>query len=273
MPRANRHYLPGLVWHITHRCHNRKHLLKSKPQKRCWLRWVKQARKRYDLRLLNYTITDNHVHLVAYDHSEEQPIAASMQLIAGSTAQRYNSVWNRSGAYWGDRYHATAVETGRHLLHCLAYIDLNMVRAGVVSHPCQWPWGGYPEIQGTKERHTLIDRELLAELLSLPSVKELRQWHHWHIEETLQGNAATQRNEAWSGSLAVGSEEFVRNVHNRLRGRFEALGRKTEIVESGGAYVLREGRAAYGAVTVLDNSYPWRSEEERNPSAGKPRCS
>jgi hypothetical protein len=22
MPRANRHFVPGLVWHITHRCHN-----------------------------------------------------------------------------------------------------------------------------------------------------------------------------------------------------------------------------------------------------------
>ena len=27
MPRANRHYLPGHIWHITHRCHQRKFLL------------------------------------------------------------------------------------------------------------------------------------------------------------------------------------------------------------------------------------------------------
>ena len=27
MARANRHYIPGYVWHITHRCHKREFLL------------------------------------------------------------------------------------------------------------------------------------------------------------------------------------------------------------------------------------------------------
>lgn len=53
----------------------------------------------------------------------------AMQLTAGRCAQ---------GAYWEDWYHATAVETGEHLLRCIVYIDLNMVRAGVVSHPSDW---------------------------------------------------------------------------------------------------------------------------------------
>jgi len=28
MPRANRHFFPGYVWHITHRCHRKIFLLK-----------------------------------------------------------------------------------------------------------------------------------------------------------------------------------------------------------------------------------------------------
>jgi hypothetical protein len=48
---------------------------------------------------------------------------------------------------WEDRYHATAIEAGEHLLRCLVYVDLNMVRSGVVSHPEQWLHGGYNEIQ------------------------------------------------------------------------------------------------------------------------------
>jgi hypothetical protein len=34
-----------------------------------------------------------------------------------------------------DRYHATAVQADEHLYRCMIYIDLNMVRAGVVNHP------------------------------------------------------------------------------------------------------------------------------------------
>ncbi len=28
MPRAKRHYIPGYVWHTTHRCHKKEFLLK-----------------------------------------------------------------------------------------------------------------------------------------------------------------------------------------------------------------------------------------------------
>jgi len=39
-----------------------------------------------------------------------EAIAQSMQLIAGRTAQEYNQRKNRHGAFWEDRYHATAVQ-------------------------------------------------------------------------------------------------------------------------------------------------------------------
>jgi REP-associated tyrosine transposase len=60
-----------------------------------------------------------------------------MQLIAGRMAQEYNLRKERKGAYWEDRYHATAVETDQHLVRCMVYMDLNMVRAGVVKHPSE----------------------------------------------------------------------------------------------------------------------------------------
>ncbi len=61
----------------------------------------------------------------------------------------------RKGAFWEDRYHATAVATDEHLMGCLAYIDLNMVRAGVVNHPSGWEMSGYNEIQNPPERYSV----------------------------------------------------------------------------------------------------------------------
>jgi hypothetical protein len=37
------------------------------------------------------------------------------------------------------------VEGGDHLLQCIVYTDLNMLRAGVVAHPFAWPFSGYTE--------------------------------------------------------------------------------------------------------------------------------
>jgi len=73
-------------------------------------------------------VTCNHVHLLVRDNGERDVIPNSIQLIAGRTGQEYNQRKNRKGAYWEDRYHATAVEEGEHLLRCIVYDDLNPVK-------------------------------------------------------------------------------------------------------------------------------------------------
>ncbi len=64
MPRANRHYIPGYVWHITHRCHKKEFLLKFGRDRRRWLWWLFEAKKRFGFSVLNYSITSNHIHLL-----------------------------------------------------------------------------------------------------------------------------------------------------------------------------------------------------------------
>jgi hypothetical protein len=59
MPRANRHFVPGYVWHITHRCHRKSFLLKFARDRRRYLHWVFEAKKRFGLAVLNYVVTSN----------------------------------------------------------------------------------------------------------------------------------------------------------------------------------------------------------------------
>jgi putative transposase len=107
MARAHRHYLPGCVWHLTHRCHRKQFLLRFAKDRRTWGRWLHVAKR------------------------------------------------------------ATAVETGEHLARCLIYVDLNMVRAGVVRHAAGWESAGYHEIQNPRSRFGVIDRGALAEALGV----------------------------------------------------------------------------------------------------------
>jgi len=160
MPRANRHHIPGQVWHITHRCHKGDFLLKFAKDRKAWIDWLFEARKRYGLVILDYIVTSNHIHLLVVD-DESDAISRSIQLIAGRIAREFNRRKGRRGAYWEDRYHATAVESGEHLMRCLVYIDMNMVRAGAVDHPSQWEHGGYGEIDRPPLRYRLIDRDRL----------------------------------------------------------------------------------------------------------------
>ena len=114
MPRAHRHFLPDQVWHITHRCHQKAFLLKFARDRQRYLRWLFEAKKRFGLCVLNYMVTSNHIHLLVKD-TRQPAISQSMQLITGRTAQEYNQRKQRQGAFWEDRYHATAIEIDEHL--------------------------------------------------------------------------------------------------------------------------------------------------------------
>ncbi|MCP4752575.1 MAG: transposase, partial [Proteobacteria bacterium] len=89
----------------------------------------------------------------------------SVQLVAGRVGQEYNIRKKRKGAFWEDRHHATVVDSKDYLIQCMVYIDLNMVRAGVVRHPKELKYSGYNEIVNPKDRYAIIDRRKLMTLL------------------------------------------------------------------------------------------------------------
>jgi putative transposase len=233
LARANRHYLPGYVWHITHRCHKREFLLKFARDQRRWLQWLFEAKKRLGTSILNYTVTSNHIHLIIKDDKGEEVMPQTMQLIAGRTGQEYNQRKDRKGAFWEDRYHATAVEVDSHLIQCLVYIDLNMVRAGVVNHPSEWSFCGYNEIQNPRQRYSIIDHEGLMGLLDITTMDELKKTYRVLVEETLK-KQSRERDRRWTESIAVGSEAFVKDTKERLG--IKAVGR--EVMRGDGSFEL-----------------------------------
>ena len=248
MPRANRYYISGHAWHLTHRCHKREYLLKFARDRQVWIHWLFEAKKRYGLTILNYTVTSNHIHLLVYDQNGGDTIPKSIQLIAGRTAQEYNQRKNRNGAFWEDRYHATAVQTDIHLLQCLVYIDLNMVRAGVVKHPCDWPYGGYREIQKNPKRYRLIDREVLMRLLGIKDSDQLALSHRRWVERMLQ-TTENVREERWTESVAVGNLYFIEDIKEKLGER--GVGRK--VVERRESCELRECQFPYNGESDPEN--------------------
>ena len=68
----------------------------------------------------------------------------------------YNKRHNRRGYFWGDRFKSVIVEKGETLINCLAYIDLNPLRAGIVSRPEEYRWNslGY-HVQTNNRDHFL----------------------------------------------------------------------------------------------------------------------
>ncbi len=208
-------------------------------------------------------VTSNHVHLLIKD-TGPNVIARSMQLIAGRTGQEYNERKRRHGAFWEDRYHATAIETDEHLHRCLVYIDLNMVRGGVVEHPVNWLNSGYREIQQPPKRYAVIDSPGLVALCGFSKLADFQQAHCRWVDTALEGGSAVG-DVRWSEAVAVGSRDFVEKVRSELG--IKALHREPEQVD--GTYTLREPGDAYRAQFDIEsealsanNTLPWKTIAE-----------
>jgi putative transposase len=139
-----------------------------------------------------------------------------MQLIAGQTGQQFNNRKDRHGAFWQDRYHATAVQSDSHLRRCLVYIDLNMVRAGVVEHPSQWLHSGYHEIQSPPKRYGIIDLGNLIKLCGFDRLDSMQAAHkNWVDGEISAGHRI--REPCWTTEKAVGCPDFLSQFDLRTR--------------------------------------------------------
>ena len=52
----------------------------------------------------------------------------------------YNEKYKRKGFLWGGRFKSVILEKGNALINCMAYVDLNPIRAGIVKTPEEYRW-------------------------------------------------------------------------------------------------------------------------------------
>lgn len=245
-----RYFQPGYVWHLTMRCHDRNFLLDVAWYRKLLVDTLFEAQERYGVPVLNFTVTSNHIHILVLCPEDKTAIPCMMRLLGSKVGATYNKKTGRQGAFWQKRYHATAVETGEHLVRCSLYIDLNMVRAGVVSHPRAWKHGGYHEIVKPKQRYKLVNRPELMRLMDMPDDCDFsKHYANWIKAAIKRGNLS--RDDVWTKEVAVGKRSFVEKIRKKL-------GFTSKLPDDSPA--IREDLAGYGE-QIPENELEWDLEE------------
>jgi putative transposase len=237
MPRANRYVVAGELLHITNRCHDRAFLLRFARDRDTYRSWLREGVRRTGVSVLDYIITSNHVHIVA-ESGRSSEIADLMRLAEGCCGEQYNRRKGRSGAFWEDRYGATIIDSGPYLWDCMVYVDLNMVRAGVVGRPEEWEWGGYRELMGLRRRYRLVDLDRVVELTGAGSIEAFRDSYGAAVADTARGDLA--REPRWTESVAVGRREFVDRIRSSVDRRETEIEAYGEGAPGTAGWVLRE---------------------------------
>lgn len=142
MARSRRIDLPGVVQHVVQRGNNRGACFFSDADRRLFLRFLGEASVRHACAIHAYVLMTNHVHLLV---TAERPGALSdmIQDIGRRYVRIVNDVRGRSGTLWEGRYRSHLVDSETYLLACYRYIELNPVRAGMVSDASDYQWSSY----------------------------------------------------------------------------------------------------------------------------------
>jgi putative transposase len=106
-----------------------------------------------------------------------------MREIKVGFARFYNRRHNRRGYFWGDRFKSVIVEYGETLINCLAYIDLNPLRAGIVSRPEEYRWNSLGYHMQTNNRGNFLSTDFGLNEFNVKSKKErIRRYRRYVYE-------------------------------------------------------------------------------------------
>jgi len=143
MARRRRIFLTGTAQHVVQRGNNRGDIFRSTGDYELFLLTLADAAVRFQVLVHAYALMTNHFHLLATPAAAGS-IPQVMQAIGRRYVPYFNERYNRTGGLFQGRFRSTVVGDERYVMTCMRYIELNPVRAGLVTGPESYRWSSYP---------------------------------------------------------------------------------------------------------------------------------
>ncbi len=207
--------LPGIPQHIIQRGNNRQACFGSEEDFAAYAHWLDEYSKKCRVAIHAWVFMTNHVHLMVTAETENG-VSKMMQMLGRHYVRYFNHTYRRTGTLWEGRFKSCVLDAEGYLLICQRYIELNPVRAGMVTAPEDYAWSSYRanglgqsiklwsphriynDLGSTHAERATVYRELFVGHLDIPTLTEIRR-------------AANQ-------GMALGNDRFKIEVE-RLTGR------------------------------------------------------
>ena len=171
MARLPRLTLPGYPHHVIQRGNNRQSIFASAADYRYLLGLLQENAKKFDVAIHAYVLMGNHFHLLATPQADKS-LPLLMQAVGRSYVRYFNDLQGRSGTLWEGRYRSTLIQSDRYLMACMAYIDLNPVRAGMVAEAQDYVWSSHGHYIGLHTDKLITPHPLFWDLGNTPFARE-----------------------------------------------------------------------------------------------------
>ena len=212
MARLPRLTLPGYPHHIIQRGNNRQDIFSSNGDRKFLLDLLAENAHKFGVAMHAYVLMGNHFHLLATPQTADG-IPQMMQAVGRRYVRLFNDAHGRTGTLWEGRYKSTLLQTDRYLLVCMAYMDLNPVRAGLVADPADFAWSSYGHYVGLRVDPLITPHPLIWDLGNTPFAREAA-----YADLVAQGVTDSQKNEMTQAVLrgwALGEPGFAQELQTQ----------------------------------------------------------
>jgi putative transposase len=293
MPRIARMVIKGepAVYHVVSRTALDGYVL-GDVEKEYLFDLIKRLSSIYFAEILGFCLMDNHFHLLVRMHigegySDEEikmrfrlyyrdkekrelqegqipyfrakwaNLSEYVKEIKQSFSRFYNKLHHRKGFFWSERFKSVIVEDGETLINCLAYIDLNPVRAGIVTRAEDYRWCSLGYHVQANNRGGLLSLDLGLRESGVKDEKvRLGQYRRFVYEKVSPDRAEKERendfairtvdqfryrSRYFTDSGIIGTKAFVTRFYQEFRDRFSSRHEKRPKVVRGldGVYSLK----------------------------------
>jgi putative transposase len=216
MARLPRFILPGYPQHVIQRGNNRQPILRDEED--YWFLWgkLRDAAHKFQCDIHAYTLMPNHFHLILTPWQKEG-IGKLMQYTGRYYVQHVNTRYGRTGTLWEGRYRATLFDPATYLLPASRYVELNAVRAQLVTSADDYDWSSYAANALGAEDELVTPHALFRQLGRGQKAQReaYRKGFDGQLDELLVQRIRDATNKAW----VLGDERFCQEIEGKLNRR------------------------------------------------------
>jgi putative transposase len=216
MARLPRLTLAGYPHHIILRGNNRQAIFMDNADFQRMLALLQNHAKEQGVQVHSYVLMSNHLHLLLTPLQNDS-LPKMMQAVGRSYVLYFNKRHGRSGTLWEGRYRSSLIQTERYFLACMAYIDLNPVRAGMVTQAADYPWSSHGHYIGRQNEAWLTPHPMYWEMGNTPFAREAAYaaMVQFGIDQKQQQALTSSTLSGW----ALGEDGFVEGLQKQTARR------------------------------------------------------
>ena len=214
MPRKPRFFVANVANHIIQRGNNKDAVFFEEEDYRKYLTILNEAAIKHGVKIHAYVLMTNHIHLLATADTNTG-ISQLMQQIGRFYVPYVNFKYNRTGTLWEGRFKSSLVADDIYLLACMRYIEMNPVRAKMVTSPQKYKWSSYhSNVRGTYD--PLISEHVSYKALARSRKKQQETYRDLFLEH-LDEKTLNEINNCVQTGTPLGDNKFRSQIESKLK--------------------------------------------------------